>query len=68
MSAVDYPQPGGLSWAELSSITDTALATPGCVGWTVTIYNPELDPDGGAARRIVRYVERALELSGRGGT
>ena len=68
LSAVDYPQPGGLSWAELSSITDTALATPGCVGWTVTIYNPELDPDGEAACRIVRYVERALSLTGRGAT
>jgi arginase len=56
LSAVDYPQPGGLSWRQLSELTAAALAVPGCVGWTVTIYNPDLDPDGGEARRIVDYL------------
>jgi hypothetical protein len=30
------------------------------VGWTVTIYNPDLDPDGAAAARIVQYIVHAL--------
>lgn len=55
-AAVDYPQPGGLSWEHLASMTDAALATPGCVGWSVAIYNPDLDPDGAGARLIVEYL------------
>ena len=34
----------------------TALAHPGCVGLTVTIYNPDLDPDGRHAARIAAFV------------
>jgi arginase len=56
LGAVDYPQPGGLSWEQLGDLTAAALAVPGCVGWTVAIYNPDLDPDGGGARRIVDYL------------
>lgn len=36
--------------------TKRALATPGVIGWDVTIYNPDLDANRVAARRIVRYV------------
>jgi arginase len=56
LSAVDYPQPGGLRWWHLRQMTAAALAVPGCAGWTVAIYNPDLDPDGGQAARIVGYV------------
>jgi hypothetical protein len=28
----------------------------GCSGWSLAIYNPELDPDRSAARRIVEFV------------
>jgi arginase len=56
LSAVDYPQAGGLSWQQLHDLTAAALAVPGCVGWTVAIYNPDLDPDGIGARRIVDYL------------
>jgi arginase len=56
LGAVDYPQPGGLSWQQLRDLTAAALAVPGCVGWTVAIYNPDLDPGGGGARRIVDYL------------
>jgi hypothetical protein len=31
------------------------------LGWDVTIYNPDLDPGGGDAERIVRYLAAALE-------
>jgi arginase len=56
LGAVDYRQPGGLSWRQLREMTEAALAVPGCAGWTVAIYNPDLDPDGGQAARIVDYV------------
>jgi arginase len=60
LSAIDYPQAGGLDWTTLSSLTSRALASPNVMGWTVTIYNPDLDPGGGGAKRIVRYVTEVL--------
>ena len=44
LAAVDYPQPGGLTWRQLTGLTATALTTDGCAGWSVCIYNPDLDP------------------------
>jgi arginase len=48
--------PGGLTWAELTELLTAAFQAGGCRGWSLVIYNPELDPDGSAARRIVRLV------------
>jgi arginase len=62
LAAVDYPQPGGLGWGQLQEMTAAALAVPGCAGWTVAIYNPDLDPDGGQAARIVDYVAGAAAV------
>jgi arginase len=59
LAAVDYPQPDGLSWAQLDAITSTALTAPGCAGWSLCIYNPELDPARNDADRIISYVARA---------
>ena len=55
LPAVDYPQPGGLSWSELRRVTGAALTKGGCVGVSVVIYNPDLD-DGAHAEVIVRYL------------
>jgi arginase len=55
LPAVDYSQDGGLDWAQLEAVTAAALAVPGCVGASLCIYNPDLDPDGRHARRIVSY-------------
>ena len=69
MAAVRYPQPGGLTWDELGRLTDAALAVPGLLGIDLTIYNPDLDPDGAGARRIVAYGERiAARLAAIGGS
>ena len=57
MGAVDYPQAGGLSWEELGEITTRILANPSCAGWSVVIYNPDLDDDRTAAHQIVRYID-----------
>lgn len=64
LPAVDYRQPGGLSWAELETVVDTALELSGCLGATVTIYNPDLDPDGRHARRIVAFASRLATALG----
>jgi arginase len=60
LGAVDYRQPGGLGWEALTRLSKVVLASPGLIGWDVTIYNPDLDPDGTDARRIVRYLVDAL--------
>jgi arginase len=59
-AAVDYPQPGGLTWPQLSQVTSAALAADGCAGWSVCIYNPDLDPDRRGADDIIGYLTSAL--------
>lgn len=60
LAAVDYRQAGGLDWPALTGLTRRALASPGVLGWDVTIYNPDLDPNGAGAMRIVRYMVDVL--------
>lgn len=60
LPAVDYPQPGGLSWDELEELTVAVLSVPGLAGWDVTIYNPDLDPERGYADRIVDYLAACI--------
>jgi arginase len=52
----DEGAPGGLTWAELHATVAAALAVTGCRGWSVSIYDPDQDPGGGDARRIVQLV------------
>jgi arginase len=54
--AADYLQPGGLSWAELAEIGAAALRDGRCLGGSVVIYNPDLDPDRTSAERVVRFL------------
>ncbi|MCI0564600.1 MAG: arginase family protein, partial [Nitrososphaera sp.] len=60
LPAVDYRQPGGLSWKELEELSKTALSLGNIVGFDVTIYNPDFDPSGRFAKRIVRFLEAVL--------
>jgi arginase len=53
--AADYTQPGGLSWAELLEIAKPALTLPDCLGCSIVIYNPDLDPNRTSATRIVHF-------------
>jgi arginase len=62
MPAVDYRQPSGLSWSDLRELTVAALGQRGCIGATVTIYNPDLDPDRRSARLIASF---CLDLADR---
>jgi arginase len=52
----DEEEPGGLDWTQLTELTAAAFACGGCAGWSIAIYDPEQDPDGTEARRIVQYV------------
>jgi arginase len=49
--------PGGLTWDQLTGTVSAALAYGGCVGASITIYDPDQDPAGDDARRIVRAVQ-----------
>jgi len=65
LAAVDYPQPGGLDWNQLSDVTTAALAAYGCAGWSVCIYNPDLDPAHEGADKIISYITRVVTTAGR---
>ena len=56
LPAIDYRQEGGLSWADLTELTHSAISAGGCLGATVTIFNPDLDPDGRYALAIVEFI------------
>jgi arginase len=53
MPAVDYRLNGGLSFYELSELLKIIVASSRSVGMDITIFNPNLDPDGSIARRFV---------------
>ena len=54
--AADYLQPGGLTWQELLEIAAPARANPRCLGCSVVIYNPDLDPERTSAARVVSFL------------
>lgn len=60
MPAVDFRVPGGLSLEELETVLRAALASGRAAGLEVTIYNPRLDEDGSAGRRLVNLLKDVL--------
>ncbi|QES47386.1 arginase [Streptomyces venezuelae] len=60
MPAVDSPDPGGLLPAELAELLHALVASPRCVGLNVTIYDPDLDPDGSAGALLADLVAGAF--------
>lgn len=55
-AASDDAMPGGLSWPELAAIASSALQVGGARGWSLGVYNPDLDPERRAAERIVNFI------------
>jgi arginase len=53
MPAVDYRMKDGLSYEELARLLGPAFATRKVMGMTLTIYNPNLDPQRAIARKLV---------------
>jgi arginase len=50
LGAVDSPAPDGLTFAELSALLRTVAG--GAVGVQVTVFDPDLDPDGSQAQAL----------------
>ncbi|UOG73339.1 arginase family protein [Hymenobacter tibetensis] len=53
MPAVDSPQPGGLTYTELTALLLPLLHSGHAVGLDITILDPSLDPTGAITRRFV---------------
>jgi arginase len=60
MLAVDCPEPGGPSFSTLTALLKLLLASPACAGLELTIYDPDLDPDGIYAGRITTCINAAF--------
>jgi arginase len=60
MPAVEYRIPDGLSWDELATTLQIAIASGKAMGVEITIYNPNLDADGSAGRGLADTLARGL--------
>ncbi len=63
ISAVDSPAGPGPSLALLGRFLRRVVAAPGFVGMDLTIYDPDLDPDGTEAQRLVDCLAFAFPRS-----
>ncbi len=50
LPAVDSPEPGGLTFGDLSGLLRALLGSASAVGLEITVFDPDLDPDGRLAR------------------
>lgn len=62
LAAVDYQQPGGVTWDYLHRLTQGALSSGGCLGVSVVIYNPDLD-QGASAGRINDFIAHLVDVA-----
>ena len=60
MPAVDYRMPGGLSWEQLATVLQVAIASGRAIGLNITIFNPKLDSDGSIAAAFVDTLVKGL--------
>jgi arginase len=60
MPAVDSPEPGGIGIADLAALLLPLARHPRALGLQVTVYDPNLDPNGICASRLVALLERVL--------
>ncbi|MFF4843095.1 arginase family protein [Streptomyces collinus] len=61
MPAVDSPDPDGLLPEEVAVLLRPLVRSPRCAGLNVTIYDPDLDPDGTAGALLTDLVVAAFE-------
>ncbi|MGJ5896715.1 arginase family protein [Streptomyces sp. V2] len=64
MPAVDSPDPDGLLPGELTPLLRTLVQSERCVGFNLTIYDPDLDPDGTCAALLTDIVQAAFKRPG----
>jgi arginase len=57
LPAVSYPQSLGLDWDDLIALLRPLVAAPNLLGVSVADFNPEGDPAGAHAARVVEALE-----------
>jgi arginase len=60
MPAVDSPEPGGLTHQELATLLRTLTTAELATGMQLTIFDPDLDPDGRLAGELAATVVAGL--------
>jgi arginase len=60
MPAVDTPEPGGLTHRELVALLQSLTASELALGMQLTIFDPDLDPDGRLAAELTDTVVAGL--------
>jgi arginase len=60
LPAVSYPQPLGLDWEELVALGRPLAAAPSLLGVSVADFNPDRDPGGAHAARVVEALYATL--------
>jgi arginase len=60
MPAVDSPEPGGLGYGELAALLRALTSSELAKGVELTIFDPDLDPDGRLAGELADTVVTAL--------
>jgi arginase len=59
LPAVTYAQPQGLRWDELVDLVRPLLQTPSLVGVSLADFEPDRDPTGKHARRVIDALRAA---------
>ena len=62
MPAVDSPDSGGFTTKELIALLQQLA--PDAIGASVTVFDPDLDPDGKYARLVTEVIEVGLARLG----
>ena len=63
MSAVDSPQPDGMSYVELTRLLKGLLASDLAIGMEITVYDPERDPDGTILKPFVNAIVQSFGVT-----
>ncbi len=61
MPAVDSPGSPGLSLDQLTTLIKRLRASARIIGVDISVFDPELDPEGRYVRGLVQSLTRALE-------
>lgn len=65
MPAGDSPEPNGLDWNDLSDLLVPLLRHEAAIGMQITIFDPDLDPDGALAVTLASFLVDTLTQAGR---